>query len=789
MNENLTIRKGSKMKQIRTISCVAVLIVGILCCAGVNSAQGTVIYVDDDRDGDGTSWEDAYKYLQDALDDADSGDEIRVAEGTYKPSKEVVEGDARSATFQLESGVSIYGGYPNGGGSRDPNLYDDTILSGDIGTVANSDNCYHVVTGSGTGETAVLDGFKITKGHAADLGEDPPVGSSSGGGMYNYNSGSPTVTNCSFTSNSAGSGGGGMYNFSSSPTLDTCTFEGNSASSGGGMCNSYSSSPTLDTCTFTNNSAEDYGGGMSNYGTYNHESNPTLYTCTFEDNSSDDHGGGMADLYSSPTLDTCTFTNNSAEDYGGGMYNHDSRPTLEECTFTNNKAFFKPPMGGGGEACAGGGMYNEWGTLAITDCHFTGNEATNPYVGEPGGNGGGMYNLHVSNAEITNCTFSSNFAGNIGGGIYNDSSSVALTNCTFTSNSANHLGGGLYYYNCGGPLTNCTFTSNSARRGGGIRNSSTGTLMLKKCTFTSNSAEDGGGGIENTSGLVLANCIFCKNSTDSVGGAIKNLGGSAELANCIFSCNSAGDKGGAMLNYDNATRKVINCTFSGNSAPANSGGGMYNWWWLEQGRTTVTNCIFWNDVGGEIVDYYTGDGQDASEVTYTDIEGGWGDPNNLNINADPNFASDPNCGGQDCGDLHLTDVSPCIDAGDANSLPEDTTDLDNDSNTTEDIPYDIDAQPRVLEENVDMGADETYYVCATCLGDLNGDDQIDLQDLDDMTNRLVAVGPPFIVYPTDPEWHPCGDMDDDGDMDLMDLDALVNLLVEAGSPFIVPCPE
>ena len=64
---------------------------------------------------------------------------------------------------------------PAGGGiwaSRNPNIY-ETILSGDLAEddepnfVNNSDNSYHVVTGSGTNSTAILDGFTITAGNAA----------------------------------------------------------------------------------------------------------------------------------------------------------------------------------------------------------------------------------------------------------------------------------------------------------------------------------------------------------------------------------------------------------------------------------------------------------------------------------------------------------------------------------------------------------------------------------------------------------------------------------------------
>ncbi len=91
-------------------------------------------------------------------------------------------------------------------------------------------------------------------------------------------------------------------------------------------------------------------------------------------------------------------------------------------------------------------------------------------------------------------------------------------------------------------------------------------------------------------------------------------------------------------------------------------------------------------------------------------------------------------------------------------------------------------------ENLAYGATlPDPLVCATCLGDLNGDDQIDLDDLADVEARLLEVGSPFIVHPWDEQWHACGDMNEDHQMDLEDLQALAGILLEAGSPFIVPC--
>ena len=54
--------------------------------------------------------------------------------------------------------------------------------------------------------------------------------------MYNARQSSPTLTDVTFSDNSAVSGGG-MYNNGSSPTLTDVTFSANTADFGGGMYN------------------------------------------------------------------------------------------------------------------------------------------------------------------------------------------------------------------------------------------------------------------------------------------------------------------------------------------------------------------------------------------------------------------------------------------------------------------------------------------------------------------------------------------------------------------------
>lgn len=321
----------------KKVVLLAVLIASIPCSAGI-------IYVDAGAVGDnnGTSWGHAFADLQDALTAAGATDIINVALGTYRPTS----GGDRNATFQLKNGVDVYGGYPSGGGTRSPQA-NVTTLSGDlngddIGSTNNVENSYHVVTGSGTDPTAVLDGFTITGGNA----NAASLPNSLGGGMYN-DYGSPTVANCTFTGNSANSGGGMLNYNDSGPMVTNCTFSGNSAGySGGGMYN-YSGSPTVTNCTFSGNSAALLMFGNGGGGMYNYLASPAITNCTFSGNWSERmNGGGMFNENCNPTITNCTFSKNSAVFSGGGIYGKDA--TINNSVFWGNTAPNDPQIGNAG---------------------------------------------------------------------------------------------------------------------------------------------------------------------------------------------------------------------------------------------------------------------------------------------------------------------------------------------------------------------------------------------------------------------------------------------------------
>jgi len=450
----------------------------------------SVLYVDATATGekDGTSWVNAFTDLQDAFAAAVAipDVEVRVAQGIYLPDRGrlVGRGD-RTVTYQLINGVTFKGGYAGLGrpnpNARNVGLY-KTILSGDLSgndrgvedprdlsiEPTRFDNSRHVVTGSGTNETATLDGFTIVGGYADEW---PKFG----GGMYNDN-GSPKVMNCTFKDNW-------------------------SIQNGGGMCNRNISSPVLTNCIFIGNRAENKGGGVYNVG----YSNPTLQNCFFTSNSAEDGGGLLNDDNSRPNVTDCTFEQNSADREGGGIYNSPNcNVVLINCLLTCNSAKFA------------GGMHASRGTPLLENCIFDRNSAIVW--------GGGLV-IRNGDPTLFKCTFSENSARSAGGiRSEGDTEGTNVTNCKFIGNSATDDGGGLWISPTASPMvTNCIFNENSATHGGGVYNEGYrgeygATPQLVNCTFSGNSASSEGGGVYAYSGSfpTLLNCILWSNTPEEI---------------------------------------------------------------------------------------------------------------------------------------------------------------------------------------------------------------------------------------------------------------------------------
>jgi heat shock protein HslJ len=318
----------------------------------------TAIYVDKSAitgNNDGSSWADAYTNLQDAIDHQCVGGEIWVAAGTYLPTKDhagnSMPADNQEKNFHLATDMKIYGGFAGTEtllSARDA-ATNITILSGDFDSddgvtgsgstfaiTGNTENAYHVMITANLTAAAVIDGFTIKGGNANGSGnivyQSKTYENNYGGGMFNDSS-SPTITNTTFSYNTAYNGGG-MFNDTSDPIITSTTFSYNTADYfGGGMCNEFSSSPTITNTTFSYNTADYFGGGMRNY----YRSSPTITNTTFLHNTADEGGGGMFNDSSSPTITNTTFSYNTASNSGGGMYNsYGSSPIITNSIFWEN---------------------------------------------------------------------------------------------------------------------------------------------------------------------------------------------------------------------------------------------------------------------------------------------------------------------------------------------------------------------------------------------------------------------------------------------------------------------
>jgi predicted outer membrane repeat protein len=404
------------------VAVVCALVVGLSV-----TATAKIIYIDDDakQGGSGSSWANAFSYLQTALTVANTGDEIRVAQGLYRPDQGLLtqpttRGRPASTpagpVFQLKSGVALLGGFA-GVGAPDPNARDverhESILSGDLHgndvelwgpgspvyEFLQSDNSLYVIQSTATDATAVLDGFVVESAVQSSFlnqGGSPRIANcifQKGSGVaLRCEGGQPTLVNCVFQENgSAKSSGSAITAMNSRLTLKNCRFLGNSAGHEGGAIYGMSSDFSLTGCTFERNAA--YAGGAIHQtaGTL------TLVDCTFEGNAAQE-GGAVAFAVEKAAMTRCVFKDNWAITWGGALENGGAPLTLDQCTFTGNMANL------------GGALYAARLTAATAAPGFV--------------------------TTMTRCIFAGNYASSVGGALYHAQMELTILHCTFTGNRA-----------------------------------------------------------------------------------------------------------------------------------------------------------------------------------------------------------------------------------------------------------------------------------------------------------------------------------------------------------------
>jgi len=358
----------------------------------------TKIYVDNRAGGanNGLNWENAFTSLQDALDMAQKGNKILVAQGLYTPDigQNRIPGDY-SLSFAIPNGAEVKGGYA-GLGDANPDTRDivtyETILSGDLndddkrvtdvydlyGEVSRLDNSLHVVTAHDVDNTTLLDGFTITAGNSHD-----------GAGIQLIRS-DIIISQCTIEKNRSGSlsgdgfdgwgQGAGISCFRSEPVLLACTFKLNWSGAWGGALHSFRSSPTLRDCFFQANHAGFEGGAISF-----DESDGIVVDSTFQGNWSTDGGAVFVSEEADCRLTNCRFMGNAGYGSGGAVFGAGKNLTIVNGLFSGNLAF----MDGGAVALMGS-------PARLTNCTF--------YLNVSEGDlGGGALAVFGATAELTNC--------------------------------------------------------------------------------------------------------------------------------------------------------------------------------------------------------------------------------------------------------------------------------------------------------------------------------------------------------------------------------------------------
>jgi hypothetical protein len=713
----------------------------------VSNIQAQTRYVDASRasSGAGTSWATAYKTLNEALDNVHSHNagsaEIYVAAGTYYPTGQQT-GTNRDASFVISmSNLKLYGGFPPGGGTRNP-AANKTIMSGEINnSTITTDNSYHVLIICGAyrigshlaNDSLIVDGFSIQGGRADGSGRvdynQITITRDGGGGIFSASDGPAfTLRNCIISGNYAADAAAGMYNSNSQNFIVNCVFSGNYANYGGAMINTSNATTNILNCTIAGNHANgSNGGGIRNSG-----SNPSIVNTIICGN----NGGGISNNNSSPVISFSMVQEHSST--SNGNVNGTADPL-----FVNPVAAGTVNVGGDYRLQNCSPAINVGDKLAIP------NGITTDLVGNTRIFNGGVVDM---GAYENNASFllyvREGGAGDKSGSSWENASddlqAVIIQSC---SNTEIRVAAGTYYPTGAqnGTNRNASFTiyqapiklyggypasggntrnpaANPTILSGEINNSSISTdnsyhvLVITGLKAVADSAvvdgfsiqggrasgsgsflynnksltRDGGGGIfiaDNANGnrVTIRNCIIEGNYAVDAGAGMYNSNSSILLVNCLFRGNVA-DYGGAMINTSNAQINIINCTIAGNKAGNGNGGGMRN----SSSNTIITNTIIYGNNGGGI-----SNNSSTPVISYSLVQGLTG-ASNGNINGDlaplfvnPIAADAVNTG----GDYRLLVASPCIN-------------VDNNAVLPSGIATDLDGNQRIYGALIDMGAFE-----------------------------------------------------------------------------------
>ncbi len=499
-------------------------------------ATPTVIYVDASAPagGDGTSWQTAFRELQDGLDLASREClygviDLRVAQGVYKPGRGHAQ---RSDSFRLEvpsvtsaaaltlklDGLGRLGTLARAHATQSPVLTSaptiyftgsfaglaagdfspdwhyvgatPTVLTGDLSSndsdapLGGLDDNSFVVVQANVGPRGVLVVNDMIVERAASYQQD-----AHGMTVSCWTDGVARFSNCIFRKNrGSGSVGAGLFVYGRYAAFDWCTFEDNTThlgantGPGGGLAISWYGIETgqayFRSCKFLRNTAASGAGCYIDAGYHN----ASFDYCAFRDNHAEESfwGGGAAAV-DYGWFSQCHFEGNSTAGRGGAVLAGD----IEDwgSSYLNNQGRL-------------GGAIAAYGNLWLTISSFTGNRASEA---------GGAISATGNFQSIRRAQFVGNSVEGPdnarGGAISMTGESCEVRSCQFFGNRAlssdgSALGGAVCAQK--GVIVSSAFSGNSAEGrtsglGGAVAMLSGGAVLYSTVAFNRASASQGPG--------------------------------------------------------------------------------------------------------------------------------------------------------------------------------------------------------------------------------------------------------------------------------------------------------
>jgi len=332
-----------------------------------------------------------------------------------------------------------------------------------------------------------------------------------------------------------------------------------------------------------------------------------------------------------------------------------------------------------------------------------------------------------------------------GGGILCFASPV-IANNYIHNNEASYKGGGVYFWNsdCAAVLRDNRIVANIASYGAGVFCDTNSKITMKHNWIAQNYAVNAAGGLCISfahSDTHVMHTIFLENSSQS-GAAVYLTGSSIGFWNNQILGNSASLKAGAIC-IENGNPSILQNTILDNRAAfaggiycssaispllagniiafCSQGEGIYDE--FDDPENPLTAYLSHNNVydnaggnyGGELTDLTGQDGNISADPKIA-FRGIWDD------NGTPDLLDDD---AYRLANVHLLPGSPCINAGDMSMLPPALT-------------QDIDAESRVLYNQVEIGADEIDP--ATNPADINEDGIVDAEDMTLLLEGWLQTG-------------------------------------------------